>query len=138
MKHSPGWKKLNNIHEMSTDRQQRSLAVATDGPDWSSVSVYGVLGFQVFEVVLCDLSIQTGAEETLTHPAQSLNRPAILSWDQLCTKSENKSGDYYICTENYLKCIQYDISIISETVYRLTKVFIVTVTDLLCAAYRYI
>lgn len=67
-----------------TDRQQRSLAVATDGPDGSSIGLHRVLGPQVLQVILCDLSIQTSAEQALTHPTQSLGSPAVLSWDQLC------------------------------------------------------
>lgn len=72
---------MKYIIKVLTDRQQFSLVVAADRPDWSTVCLHSVLRSQVLHVILCDHSIQTSTEESLTHPTQRLNTPSILSWD---------------------------------------------------------
>lgn len=74
------------VRRVTTHGQQCSLAVATDGPDWSSIGLHGILGPQLFQIILSDFSIQASAEQTLTHPAESLNSPAVSSWDHLCSR----------------------------------------------------
>lgn len=62
------------------------MAVASDGPNWSSIGFNAVSGPEVLQVVLCDLAVQTSAEQTTAHPAKRLNGSSVPSRDHLSSK----------------------------------------------------
>lgn len=73
-----------------TYSQHGALSVAADGPHWSTKRLHTGPGLQVFQVILCDLTVQTSSKEPMVKPTQCLCSSAVFTWNHLQQKNPIK------------------------------------------------